>query len=314
MRILITGGAGFIGTNSVLFFKKEGNEIINIDKLGTGSVKKNLKVAESKFYKIDLSKTFSHEILENVDLIVNFAAESHVDRSITDPYFFYKNNVGLIMNLLEALRKHHNKIRMVHVSTDEVYGDIIEGSFTEDSALRPSNPYSASKVSQDAFVLAYARTYGLNISITRCTNNYGPFQLPEKLIPKTIIRALKNMKIPVYGNGEQIRDWIYVDDHCRAIETVAEKGIKGEIYNVSAGNEITNIEIVKRILKILDKPRDRIEFVTDRLGHDVRYSLNSIKLRKLGWKPQISFDEGIEKTVNWYLNNKDWWKSLTRYI
>ncbi|MEM3846149.1 MAG: GDP-mannose 4,6-dehydratase, partial [Candidatus Parvarchaeota archaeon] len=173
MRILITGGAGFIGTNCILFFKKRGNEIINVDKLGTYTVKKNLKAAESKFYKIDISKKFPSQILENVDLIVNFASESHVDRSITNPYFFYKNNVGLIMNLLEALRKCHKDIRMVHISTDEVYGDIIEGSFTEDSALIPSNPYSASKAAQDSFALAYSRTYGLNISITRCTNNYG---------------------------------------------------------------------------------------------------------------------------------------------
>ncbi|MEM3431477.1 MAG: dTDP-glucose 4,6-dehydratase [Candidatus Micrarchaeia archaeon] len=314
MRILITGGAGFIGTNCILFFQKRGNEIINIDKLGTGAVKKNLKVSETKFYRIDISKKFPSQILENVDLIVNFASESHVDRSITNPYFFYKNNVGLMINLLEALRKYHNEIRMVHVSTDEVYGDIIEGSFTEDSALIPSNPYSASKAAQDSFALAYSRTYGLNISITRCTNNYGPFQLPEKLIPKTIIRAIKNMKIPVYGNGMQIRDWIYVDDHCRAIETVAKKGIKGKIYNVSAGNEITNIEVVKKILKILDKSENLIKYVKDRPGHDVRYSLNSTKLRELGWKPQISFDEGIERTVNWYLNNKDWWQSLIKYI
>jgi len=314
MSILITGGAGFIGTNAVIFFKGYGEDIINIDKLGIGSVKKNLNAAESRFYKIDISKKFDHKLLENVDLIINFASESHVDRSITNPYFFYKNNVGLIMNLLEAMRKYNKDIRMVHVSTDEVYGDILEGSFSEESALRPSNPYSASKASQDSFVLAYARTYGLNISITRCTNNYGPYQLPEKLIPKTIIRAMKDMKIPVYGDGLQMRDWIYVEDHCRAIKAVAEKGKKGEIYNVSAGNEIRNIDVVKNILKILNKKDELIEFVKDRPGHDVRYSLNSEKLRSIGWKPELSFAEGLKKTVEWYLNNKYWWKNLVRYI
>ncbi|MGC8709982.1 MAG: dTDP-glucose 4,6-dehydratase [Thermoplasmata archaeon] len=314
MRILVTGGAGFIGTNCMIYFKGKGHEIINVDKLGTGSVKKNLKVVENKFFKIDISKRFPEDILEGVDLIVNFASESHVDRSIKDPLFFYKNNTGLIMNILETLRKYSGDIRMVHISTDEVYGDILEGSFSEDATLRPSNPYSASKVSQDAFVLAYSRTYGLNISITRCTNNYGPYQLPEKLIPKTIIRSLKNMKIPVYGNGEQVRDWLYVEDHCKAIEIVSKLGKKGEIYNVSAGNERKNIEVVKKILRIMNKPEDLIEFVEDRPGHDVRYSLDSTKLRNLGWKPETSFEEGLERTVKWYIENKSWWKNLVKYI
>lgn len=314
MKIIVTGGAGFIGTNCIIYFKNRGNEIINIDKLGTGSVKKNLNVAEMKFFRIDISKKFPDELLNEVDLIVNFASESHVDRSIKDPYFFYKNNTGLIMNILEALRKSERNIRMVHVSTDEVYGDILEGSFSEDATLRPSNPYSATKVAQDAFVLAYSRTYGLEISITRCTNNYGPYQLPEKLIPKTIIRAVKNMKIPIYGDGKQIRDWLYVEDHCRAIETVAKYGKKGEIYNVSAGNEKMNIEVVRKILRLLNKSEDLIEFVQDRPGHDVRYSLDSTKLRNLGWRPEIGFEDGIKKTVDWYLNNKDWWKYMVKYI
>ncbi len=314
MRILVTGGAGFIGTNCMIYFKGKGHEIINVDKLGTGSVKKNLKVVENKFFKIDISKRFPEDILEGVDLMVNFASESHVDRSIKDPLFFYKNNTGLIMNILEALRKYSGNIRMVHISTDEVYGDILEGSFSEDATLRPSNPYSASKVSQDAFVLAYSRTYGLNISITRCTNNYGPYQLPEKLIPKTIIRSLKDMKIPIYGNGEQVRDWLYVEDHCKAIEIVSKLGKKGEIYNVSAGNERKNIEVVKKILRIMNKPEDLIEFVEDRPGHDVRYSLDSTKLRNLGWKPETSFEEGLERTVKWYIENKSWWKNLVKYI
>jgi dTDP-glucose 4,6-dehydratase len=237
-----------------------------------------------------------------------------VDRSIQDPLFFYKNNTGLIMNILETLRKYPKDIRMVHVSTDEVYGDILEGSFTENARLSPSNPYSASKVSQDAFVLAYSRTYGLNISITRCTNNYGPYQLPEKLIPKTIIRAIRDMKIPAYGNGEHIRDWLFVEDHCSAIEIVSKLGKKGEIYNVSGGNEKKNIDVVKSILKIMKKPDNLIEFVKDRPGHDVRYSLDSSRLRNLGWKPETSFEEGLEKTVSWYIENRNWWKNLVKYL
>jgi dTDP-glucose 4,6-dehydratase len=314
MIILITGGAGFIGTNCMIYFKKQGHEIINIDKFGTGSVRKNINVVENKFFKLDISKKFPADILENVDLILNFASESHVDRSIQDPLFFYKNNTGLIMNILETLRKYPKDIRMVHVSTDEVYGDILEGSFTENARLSPSNPYSASKVSQDAFVLAYSRTYGLNISITRCTNNYGPYQLPEKLIPKTIIRAIRDMKIPAYGNGEHIRDWLFVEDHCSAIEIVSKLGKKGEIYNVSGGNEKKNIDVVKSILKIMKKPENLIEFVKDRPGHDVRYSLDSSRLRNLGWKPETSFEEGLEKTVSWYIGNRNWWINLVKYL
>jgi len=314
MKVLVTGGAGFIGTNCVDYFQKLGYDVINVDKLGTGSVKRNLSMVKSEFHRIDISRKFPNELLDNVDFIVNLASESHVDRSIIDPVLFYKNNVGLMINLLEASRNYSADIRIVHVSTDEVYGDVIGGSLSEDSTLRPSNPYSSSKVSQDAFALAYARTYGLNISITRCTNNYGPYQLPEKLIPKTIIRALKNLKVPLYGDGRQIRDWLYVEDHCRAIEIVANKGKKGEIYNVSAGNEKKNIEVVKKILEILRRPEDLIEFVNDRPGHDVRYSLNSEKLRSIGWVPQISFDDGLNKTVEWYLKNKYWWRNLIKYI
>ena len=313
MKVLVTGGAGFIGTNCIDYFQKLGYDVTNVDKLGTGSVKRNLSIVKSEFHKIDISKKFPNELLDNVDLIVNLASESHVDRSIIDPVLFYKNNVGLMINLLEALRNCSSEIRVVHVSTDEVYGDILKGSFSEDSTLRPSSPYSASKVSQDSFALAYARTYGLNISITRCTNNYGPFQLPEKLIPKTIIRAFRKEKIPVYGDGMQIRDWLYVRDHCRAIEYVAKKGKKGEIYNVSGGNEIPNIEIVKKILSMLNKDESLIQHVEDRKGHDVRYSLNSEKIRNMGWKPEINFEDGLKRTVEWYLENRNWWRNLIKY-
>jgi len=314
MELLITGGAGFIGTNCSIYFRKKGYEIINVDKLGIGSVKKNLDAVESRFFKIDISRRLPMELLEGVDYIINLASESHVDRSIADPYFFFRNNVGLMLNLLEAMRKHDENVRMVHVSTDEVYGDTLEGSFSEDSPLRPSSPYSASKASQDSFALAYSRTYGLDISITRCTNNYGPFQLPEKLIPKTIIRALNNMKIPIYGSGRQVRDWLYVEDHCKAIETVLRKGKRSEIYNVSAGNEKENLEVVRKILDIMGKSRGLIEFIQDRPGHDVRYSLESVKLQKLGWKPGVSPDSGLKRTVSWYIDNSKWWKGLTKFI
>ena len=314
MKLLITGGAGFIGTNCSIYLRKKGYEILTVDKLGTGSVRKNLEVVESKFFKVDISRKFPAELLEGVDCIINLASESHVDRSIADPYFFFRNNVGLMMNLLEAMRKHGVNIKMVHVSTDEVYGDIAQGWFSEDSTLRPSSPYSASKASQDSFALAYSRTYGLDISITRCTNNYGPFQLPEKLIPKTIIRALRNMKIPIYGSGRQVREWLYVEDHCRALETVMKKGRRNEIYNVSAGNEMENIDIVRKILDIMNKPEELVEFIQDRPGHDIRYSLDSSKLRKLGWKPEVSLDFGLRKTVSWYVDNKNWWNRLGRYI
>ena len=314
MELLITGGGGFMGTNCSIYFRKKGYEIINVDKLGIGSVKKNLDAVESRFFKIDISRRLPMELLEGVDYIINLASESHVDRSIADPYFFFRNNVGLMLNLLEAMRKHDENVRMVHVSTDEVYGDTLEGSFSEDSPLRPSSPYSASKASQDSFALAYSRTYGLDISITRCTNNYGPFQLPEKLIPKTIIRALNNMKIPIYGSGRQVRDWLYVEDHCKAIETVLRKGKRSEIYNVSAGNEKENLEVVRKILDIMGKSRGLIEFIQDRPGHDVRYSLESVKLQKLGWKPGVSPDSGLKRTVSWYIDNSKWWKGLTKFI
>ena len=314
MKILVTGGAGFIGTNCINYFNKKKDFIINVDKLGIGSVNRNLSLERNNFQKIDISRKFPLELLNEIDLIINFASESHVDRSIDDPMFFYKNNLGLIMNLLEAMRKSSSTIRMVHVSTDEVYGDILKGSFTEDSPLKPSSPYAASKASQDSFVLSYVRTYGLNISITRCTNNYGAFQLPEKLIPKAIIRAMMGNKVPIYGDGMQIRDWLYVDDHCRAIDLVAEKGQKGEIYNVSAGNEIPNIEIIKIILSLLNKDDSLLEHVEDRKGHDIRYSLDSKKIREMGWKPQIEIKEGLNNTVKWYQENRNWWKKLIKFL
>jgi dTDP-glucose 4,6-dehydratase len=233
-----------------------------------------------------------------------------VDRSISIPRSFLQSNVIGAFNILDALRKVNPEARMVQISTDEVYGDILEGSSTEENSLMPSSPYSASKASADVFALAYARTYGLKVMVTRCTNNYGPYQSPEKLIPKSIIRALKSLKIPLYGRGENVRDWIYVLDHCAAVERVMMGGLPGEVYNISSDEKRTNAEVVGEILKILGRDRDLLEFVEDRPGHDLRYSLDSSKIREqLGWAPQHSFEEGLRSTVRWYMDNQRWWSS-----
>jgi dTDP-glucose 4,6-dehydratase len=279
-----------------------------------GSNPNNLKDVDERysFVKGDISDyELMSRLVKDVDAVVNFAAESHVDRSISSPYPFLQSNVIGVFVLLEALRKNNPDARFVHVSTDEVYGDILDGSFSEKDTLMPSSPYSASKAAGDMFVLAYARTYSLHAMVTRCTNNYGMYQFPEKLIPKTIIRAAMGMKIPVYGTGMNVRDWIYVLDHCKAVDLVLREGEKGEIYNISSGEEKTNLEVVREILRIMGKDEDLIEFVEDRPGHDIRYSLDSSKIREeLGWKPEYNFKEGIRKTVEWYLENEWWWKSL----
>ncbi len=318
MRILITGGLGFIGSNFIRFVleKYSDVEVVNVDAMKYGSNPNNLKDVESDerytFVKGDISDyELMAKLVKDVDLVVNFAAETHVDRSIANPYSFLQSNVIGVFTILEAIRKINQDAKLVHVSTDEVYGDIIEGSFKEDDRLRPSSPYSASKAAADMFVLSYVRTYDIYAMITRCTNNYGPYQFPEKLIPKTIIRASMNLKVPIYGTGKNVRDWIYVLDHCEAVDMVMRKGKKGEIYNISSGEEKTNIEVVKTILKLMGKDESLIEFVEDRPGHDLRYSLDSSKIReKLGWKPKYSFEEGIRETVNWYLSNEWWWKPL----
>lgn len=315
MKLLVTGGLGFIGSNFCRYILETHPnwELVNIDKIGIGANPASLHDIENndhyRFIKGDIcNPQLIHKVITHVDAVVNIAAETHVDRSIADPYTFLQNNVIGTYTILEGIRKHNSKVRMVQVSTDEVYGTATEGSFTEQDSLTPSNPYSASKGAADMFVLSYCKTYKLNASITRCTNNFGPYQMPEKLIPKTIIRALKDLSIPIYGPGTNIRDWLYVIDHCIAIETVLEKGAKGEIYNVSAKNEITNIEIVKKILNLLQKPESLITFVEDRPGHDTRYSLDSSKLTtQLGWKPKFSFEEALQSTVQWYLTNEKWW-------
>lgn len=260
-------------------------------------------------YVYDLEVENSHNFVAGVGNIV--AHNTHVDRSISNPYSFIKSNVVGVFTILEAIRKNNPDTKLVHISTDEVYGDITQGSFKEEDRLKPSSPYSASKAAADMFVLAYVRTYGLHAIITRCTNNYGSYQFPEKLIPKTIIRASMNLKVPIYGTGKNVRDWIYVLDHCEAIDLVMRKGEKGEIYNISSGEEKTNLEVVKTILKLMGKDESLIEFVEDRPGHDLRYSLDSTKIRKeLGWRPKHSFKEGIRRTVKWYLENEQWWKPL----
>ena len=318
MKLLVTGGLGFIGSNFIRFMLGEHEDctIVNVDALKYGSNAENLiDLNEADRYSFVQGDIVDSELIprliKDVDAVVSFAAETHVDRSISRPDSFLQSNVQGVFSLLEALRRHNSEARFVQISTDEVYGDILDGSFTEESTLRPSSPYSASKAAGDVFVLAYARTFGLPAVITRCTNNYGPYQFPEKLIPKTVLRAVKSLKIPVYGTGQNVRDWIYVKDHCRAVEQILQRGVAGEIYNISAGEEKTNLEVVKTILSMLGKDESLIEFVEDRPGHDVRYSLDSSKIRReLNWRPQQGFDEGIKKTVRWYLENERWWRPL----
>ncbi len=315
MKLLVTGGLGFIGSNFCRYMLSANPdcELINVDKIGIGANPANLHDVENDkrytFIKGDIcNPQLMNRIIHQVDAVVNIAAETHVDRSISDPNVFLQNNTIGTFTILEAIRKHNHKARLLQVSTDEVYGEALEGSFTENTPPKPSNPYSASKAAADMFVLSYHKTFGLNVSITRCTNNFGPYQLPEKLIPKTIIRALRDLPIPIYGTGENIRDWIYVQDHCEAIATALNKGNAGEIYNVSAGNELSNIEIVKKIIGLMHKPENLITFVEDRPGHDTRYSLDSSKLKsKLGWKTKCSFEKSLESTVQWYLDNEHWW-------
>ena len=315
MKLLVTGGLGFIGSNFCRYIlaRYPDYELINVDKIGIGANPANLLDIENDkrytFIKGDIcNPQLINRLIHQVDAVVNIAAETHVDRSIADPNVFLQNNTVGTFTILEAIRRHNHKARLLQVSTDEVYGEALEGSFTENTPPKPSNPYSASKAAADMFVLSYYKTYNLNASITRCTNNFGPYQLPEKLIPKTIIRALRDLPIPIYGSGQNIRDWIYVQDHCEAIATVLEKGNAGEIYNVSAGNEIPNVEIAKRIVALLQKPESLITFVEDRPGHDTRYSLDSSKTRStLGWQPKFAFDASLESTVRWYLENEHWW-------
>lgn len=315
MKILVTGGAGFIGSNFIHYqLENYDDQIINIDKLSYAGNLDNLKnIAYKKnyqFYQLDIcNKKQLREIMkQKIDLIVNFAAESHVDRSIAAPSIFIKNNVQGTQNLLDLALEFKIK-KFIQISTDEVYGSLNQkGKFKENSFLNPSSPYAASKAAADLLVKSYYKTYQLPINITRCSNNFGPYQYPEKLIPLFIIKALKEEKLPLYGDGTNIRDWIYVKDHCRAVDLVMRKGKAGEIYNIGANNEKSNLEITQKILSLLAKPESLIEYVEDRQGHDYRYAVDSKKIReKLGWTEKFDFEKSMLKTLNWYLENKKWW-------
>ena len=316
MKLLVCGGMGFIGSAFIRnhLNKNPNDQIVNLDNLTTGSNVKNLEKIDGSNYQFINGDIKNHEdvnkITNDIDVIVNFAAETHVDRSIANPKQFLETNILGTYTLLEAAKKYETLF--VHVSTDEIYGDAVnQDSFNEKSILKPSNPYSASKAAADHLVNSYARTYGIKCIITRCTNNFGPFQFPEKLIPKTIIRAQKNLKVPLYGDGNQIRSWIYVLDHVSAIDSLITKGELGEIYNITSWNEITNRTIVEKILSLMEKPNAMIEYVGDRPGHDKRYSIDSSKIQnEIGWKPAYDFDNAIKQTVDWYLKNKDWWETL----
>ncbi|MBP1915459.1 dTDP-glucose 4,6-dehydratase [Lederbergia galactosidilyticus] len=320
-KIVVTGGAGFIGGNFVQYMvdKYPDYDIYNLDLLTyAGDLTKHKQIENKRnyhFIKADISDRDT--ILgvfekENFDYVVHFAAESHVDRSITDPEIFIKTNVLGTQILLDA-SKHINVSKFLHVSTDEVYGELDFDPtvfFTEDTPIQPNSPYSASKASSDLLVRAYHETYGLPVNITRCSNNYGPYHFPEKLIPLTISRVLNDESIPVYGDGKNIRDWLHVYDHCSAIDLVLHEGVDGEVYNVGGHNEKTNLEVVKTILSTLDKPESLIKFVEDRLGHDKRYAIDPTKLENLGWKPIYNFETGIAQTIQWYLDNKEWWEQI----
>lgn len=320
-KLLITGGSGFIGGNFVKYIvnKYPQYAIYNLDTLTyAGNLTKHKDIEKKgNYFFIKANIVNRQEIFtifekEKFDYVVHFAAESHVDRSITDPEIFIHTNVLGTQVLVDAAKRTGVQ-KFIQISTDEVYGELVLDSssfFTEDNPLQPNSPYSASKASADLLVRAYHQTYGLPMNIVRCSNNYGPYQFPEKLIPLTISRAMNNQKIPVYGDGKNIRDWLHVLDHCEAIDLVLHKGENGEVYNVGGHNERTNLEVVKTIIHTLGKSEDLIEFVTDRLGHDNRYAIDPTKLENLGWKPTYNFETGIAQTIQWYLDNKDWWEQI----
>ena len=323
MKILVTGGAGFIGGNFVHYMlnKHPDYKILCLDKLTYAGNLETLKpVLENpnfKFIKGDIADLeFVYKLFEDEkpDIVVNFAAESHVDRSIADPGIFLKTNVIGTGVLMDACREYGIK-RYHQVSTDEVYGDLPldrpDLFFTEETPIHASSPYSASKASADLLVQAYYRTYKLPVTISRCSNNYGPYHFPEKLIPLMIVNALHDKPLPVYGKGENVRDWLYVEDHCSAIDLIIHKGRVGEVYNIGGHNERTNLEVVKAILRELNKPESLIKFVADRPGHDRRYAIDPTKIRnELGWVPATTFDDGIKKTIRWYLDNREWWQHI----
>jgi len=319
-NILVTGGAGFIGSNFInhILIKRDDYNIINLDKLTYAGNLENLKQSENKknyhFIKGDIiNAELVNFIFEkyNIRYVINFAAESHVDRSILGSEIFYRTNVLGTNVLLETARKFDVE-KFLQVSTDEVYGSLgKDGYFTEKTPLSPNSPYSSSKAAADLMALSFFHTFGMPVVVTRCSNNYGPYQFPEKLIPLMIINTLNDKKLPVYGDGLNVRDWIYVIDHNKAIDLVLEKGRIGEVYNIGASNEMPNIQIVKLILQHLNKSEELIQYVKDRPGHDRRYAIDSSKIKnELGWQPEFLFEEAIGKTIDWYLKNKSWWESI----
>ncbi len=317
--ILVTGGAGFIGSNFIRYVLQHDPDvqIVNVDALTYAGNLTNLEdVADSPRYHFVRGKIQDQALIEQVcrdygvEGIINFAAESHVDRSIHSAAPFLETNVLGVLHLLEVVRKLSIP-RFVHISTDEVYGSIAEGAATEESPLRPNSPYAASKASADLLIRSYIRTYGVPAIITRASNNYGPYQFPEKLIPLMITNALENQPLPVYGDGQNIRDWLFVEDHCAALWLIYQRGSEGEIYNICSGEQRRNIEVVEAIVRLLNKPSSLIQFVPDRPGHDRRYAMDATKLRQqLGWQPTVSFDEGLARTVQWYQNHRQWWKAV----
>ena len=314
--ILVTGGAGFIGSNFVRYMinKYPSYKIIVLDALTYAGNLENLDDLKEKsnyeFHHGNIcDKTIVDKLVSSVDVIINFAAETHVDRSILEAGSFIQTDVVGTFTLLEAAKKYEIK-KYIQISTDEVYGSIEEGSFFENSLLLPNSPYSASKASGDLLVRAYFKTYGLPTIITRSSNNYGPYQYPEKLIPLFITNAMEDRSLPLYGDGKNVRDWLYVIDNCEAIDVVLHQGEFGEIYNIGAGNEMENIGITELILQLLDKPKSLIQPVQDRLGHDRRYSVDIDKVSKLGWEPRHNFQKAMEETVNWYIKNESWWRKI----
>ncbi|MBE3094862.1 MAG: dTDP-glucose 4,6-dehydratase [Actinobacteria bacterium] len=319
--MLVTGGAGFIGSNFIRYMvrKYNGYKIINLDKLTYAGNLENLKdIEDIKNYRFIKGDICDRDLVEDIfsgnkiDAVVNFAAESHVDRSITDPGVFIQTDVYGVFVLLEAATKYKSKV-FLQISTDEVYGSIEKGSFSEDDPLAPNSPYSASKSGAEMIVRSFFKTYQTPILVTRTSNNFGPYQYPEKIIPLFVTNLIDGKKVPIYGDGMNVRDWIYVSDNCIALDMVLHKGKIGEVYNIGAGNEKPNVWITRKILEILEKPETMIEPVADRLGHDRRYSVDCSKIEKeLGWKPEVDFEEALHRTVQWYVNNEKWWRPLKK--
>ena len=320
MKLLVTGGLGFIGSNFILKIlnKKQKNSVVNVDAELFGSNHQNLESVKNhenyRFVKGNITnRHLMEDLISECDAVVNFAAESFVDRSIADANPFLVSNIRGTFTILDIIKEQ--KKRLVQISTDEVFGSLESTTAKENSRFNPSSPYAATKAAAELLVNSYIVTYDCDCVITRCTNNYGSRQFPEKLIPKTLILASQNKKVPIYGEGKNIRDWIFVDDHCEAVYKVLLKGKSGESYNISANNEVDNLTIVKKILGILDKPQDLIKSVEDRPGHDFRYSLDSSKVRsELNWSENTNFDDGLKKTVDWYLSNPNWWQNISQDI